>query len=62
MPRAEFLFRKAGVPVRPFPVDYNTRYDEPANVLDFLPQASGIGNTEIALRESYGLLYYHLKK
>ena len=62
MPRAEFLFRRAGVPVVPFPVDYNTRYGEPATLLDFLPQAGGIGNTEIALRESYGLVYYHLRK
>ena len=58
MPRAEFLFRRAGVNAMPFPVDYYTRYQDPLTLLDFLPQAGGIGNTEIALRESYGLLYY----
>ncbi len=60
MPRAELLFRRAGVKVIPFPVDFYTRYRDPPTVLDFLPQAGGIGNTEIALRESYGLLYYKL--
>lgn len=62
MPRAQFLFRRAGVPVVPFPVDYYTRYDEPATLLDFLPNAGGMENAEIALRESYGLLYYKLLK
>jgi uncharacterized SAM-binding protein YcdF (DUF218 family) len=59
MPRAEYLFRTRGVPVLPFPADYNTRYDEPISVLDFLPQAGALGNTETALRETYGRLYYH---
>jgi uncharacterized SAM-binding protein YcdF (DUF218 family) len=60
MPRAEYLFRTRGVPVLPFPTDYNTRYNEPVSVLDFLPQAGALGNTETALRETYGRLYYHL--
>ena len=60
MPRAELLFRNAGVPVIPFPVDYYTRYQEPATLLDFLPQAGGMVNTETTLRESYGLLYYNV--
>ncbi|HEV2689070.1 MAG TPA: YdcF family protein [Bryobacteraceae bacterium] len=62
MPRAEFLFRRAGVPVAPFPVDYYTSYNESLTLLDFLPQAGAIGNTEIALRESYGLLYYKVMR
>jgi uncharacterized SAM-binding protein YcdF (DUF218 family) len=60
MPRAEYLFRTRGVPVLPFPTDYYTRYNEPITVLDFLPQAGALGNTETALRETYGRLYYHL--
>jgi uncharacterized SAM-binding protein YcdF (DUF218 family) len=62
MPRAESLFRRAGVPVTVFPVDYATRYAEPATVLDFIPGAGGLVNTEIAIRESYGLLYYTVIK
>ncbi len=59
MPRAEYLFRTRGVPVLPFPTDYSTRYNEPFTVLDFLPQADALRNTETALRETYGRLYYH---
>ena len=59
MPRAEYLFRTRGVPVIPFPADYYTRYNEPLTLLDFLPQAGALGNTETTLRESYGRLYYH---
>ena len=58
MPRAEYLFRTRGVPVIPFPTDYYTRYNEPLTLLDFLPQAGALGNTEVTLRESYGRLYY----
>jgi uncharacterized SAM-binding protein YcdF (DUF218 family) len=60
MPRAEYLFRTRGVPVLPFLTDYNTRYQQPISPLDFLPQAGALGNTETALRETYGRLYYHL--
>jgi uncharacterized SAM-binding protein YcdF (DUF218 family) len=58
MPRAEYLFRTRGVPVLPFPADYYTS-DEPLTLLNFLPQAGALGNTEVTLRESYGRLYYH---
>lgn len=60
MPRAEFLFRTTGVPVIPFPTDYVTRFREATTTLDYLPQAGGMLNTETAIRESYGLVYYHL--
>jgi uncharacterized SAM-binding protein YcdF (DUF218 family) len=60
MPRAEYLFRTRGVPVIPFPADYYTRFGEPITLLDFLPQAGALGNTEVTLRESYGRLYYHV--
>ncbi len=59
MPRAEYLFRTRGVPVIPFPTDYYTRFNESLTLLDFLPQAGALGNTETTLRESYGRLYYH---
>jgi uncharacterized SAM-binding protein YcdF (DUF218 family) len=60
MPRAEYLFRTRGVPLLPFPADYYTSYDEPVTLLNFLPQAGALGNTEVMLRESYGRLYYHV--
>jgi len=59
MPRAEYLFRTRGVPVIAFPTDYYTRYNDPFTLLDFLPQSGALGNTEVTLRETYGLLYYH---
>jgi len=62
MPRAEMLFRRAGVDVVPYPVDYYTRYMESRTMLDLVPQASGMLNTEIALREFYGLAYYRVIK
>jgi len=59
MPRALYLFRKRGIEAIPFPVDYQTAEGEPITLLDLLPQAHGLENTEITLRETYGLLYYH---
>lgn len=61
MPRAAHLFRGAGVPITPFPVDY--RYDprKPLSLLDFLPSAQALATTEGIMRECYGLLFYQLK-
>jgi uncharacterized SAM-binding protein YcdF (DUF218 family) len=58
MPRAARLFRKAGVNFTPFPVDF--RHDEHGHLtlLDFLPSAGALGDTELALRECYGIAFY----
>lgn len=60
MPRAAHLFRKAGVNFVPFPVDYQINARSPLTVLDFLPRAGALRETESALREWYGLLFYAL--
>jgi uncharacterized SAM-binding protein YcdF (DUF218 family) len=60
MPRAARQFRKAGVDCVPFPVDYHIDPNSPFTLLDFLPQAGGLRDTEAALREWYGLAFYAL--
>jgi uncharacterized SAM-binding protein YcdF (DUF218 family) len=58
MPRAARLFRKAGVDIVPFPVDYQSEPNTPWSLLDFLPRAEGLGRTEGMLREWYGIAFY----
>ena len=61
MRRSELLFTRAGLAVTPFPVDFQTS-SAPFSVMDVLPRAGSIQNTETALREFYGFLYYKLIK
>jgi hypothetical protein len=49
------------VPVVPFPVDFQTSAG-PFTFMDLLPQAGSIENTETAVRELYGYLFYRLIK
>ncbi len=60
MPRAARLFRKAGVDFVPFPVDFLDTPTGTPTLLDFLPRAEGLKETESALRELYGTLFYAL--
>jgi uncharacterized SAM-binding protein YcdF (DUF218 family) len=60
MPRAARLFRKAGVDIVPFPVDYQSEPNAPWSWLDLLPRAEGLGRTERMLREWYGIGFYAL--
>jgi uncharacterized SAM-binding protein YcdF (DUF218 family) len=60
MPRAAWLFRHAGVDFTPFPVGFLRDTRRPRTLLDFLPNAYALLNTETALRESYGLAYYRV--
>jgi|WetSurMetagenome_2_1015567.scaffolds.fasta_scaffold125782_2 uncharacterized SAM-binding protein YcdF (DUF218 family) len=62
MPRAAQLFRKAGIGFVPFPVDYQIDPKSSLTVLDFLPRAEGLRNTEGVLREWYGIAFYGLFK
>ena len=60
MPRSVGIFRKAGFPVTPFPVDYAT-LGVSADYALFPPDvSSGLGSTGRALREYIGLLAYWL--
>lgn len=59
MRRAQLIFERAGLAVVPYPVDFQTD-DSPVGVLDALPTAAALRNTETALRELYGYWYYRL--
>jgi uncharacterized SAM-binding protein YcdF (DUF218 family) len=60
MPRAARQFRKAGVDLVPFPVDFQTDTKGALTLLDFLPSARALQRTEAVLREWYGILFYGL--
>lgn len=60
MRRSKLLFKKAGFTVVEFPVDFLVCRNRAVTILDFLPTADGLGQTETALREWYGYLYYRL--
>lgn len=61
MPRAALLFRRHGLEVVPFPVDYQFVKRRPVTLLSFLPQGTALLNSEAAFKEFYGLLYYRLR-
>jgi uncharacterized SAM-binding protein YcdF (DUF218 family) len=61
MRRAQLLFTRAGLSVTPYPVDFRTAA-APFSVFGVLPRAGNLKDTETALRECYGYLYYRLIK
>ena len=58
MRRASMLFNRAGLDTVPFPVDFQASDVGQVNLLSFLPNAGSLAQTERALRELYGTLYY----
>ena len=58
MPRARRLFERAGVSVIPFPVDFKVSAGGALSALDFLPTGAALRQTEMAMREGYGRLFY----
>lgn len=60
MRRAELLFAQAGIEVVPFPVDFQTGEGGGRTILDLLPDARALADTELALREFYGYWYYRI--
>lgn len=60
MPRAAWLFRRAGVDCALFPVDFRRDPARNTTLLDFLPNAGALQDTETALREVYGNLFYRI--
>jgi uncharacterized SAM-binding protein YcdF (DUF218 family) len=58
MRRALFLFERAGFEVEPFRVDYQVSDKNHLTLLWFLPNAAAFAQSEKALREVIGLLYY----
>jgi uncharacterized SAM-binding protein YcdF (DUF218 family) len=62
MRRAIMLFKRAGLEVIPFRVDFQVSKGRKLSILDFMPQGESLRQTETALREIYGYLYYLVKK
>ena len=60
MPRAAWLFRRAGVECTVFPVDFRVNPEQPYTFFDFLPNGGALSDTETALREIYGNLFYRI--
>lgn len=58
LPRAMRLFKKAGVEILPFPVDYRGTANRFLPYLDWIPNAGSLQKTELALRECYGMAFY----
>jgi uncharacterized SAM-binding protein YcdF (DUF218 family) len=58
MRRALFLFEQAGFEVVPFRVDYQVSDKSQLTVLWFLPNAAAFAQSEKALHEVIGLLFY----
>ncbi|MDP2318107.1 MAG: YdcF family protein [Acidobacteriota bacterium] len=56
MPRAARLFEAAGFVVVPFHVDFSVNDANRLSVLDFVPTATALFRTQVAMRESYGRL------
>jgi len=59
MTRAESLFRAAGLDVTPFPVDF--RGPTRITLRSFIPSGIALAQTELALHEIYGRVYYWLR-
>jgi uncharacterized SAM-binding protein YcdF (DUF218 family) len=59
MPRAIGVFRKAGFPVEPYPVDWRTRGVEDA-LYPFATMSEGLRQTDTAVHEWIGLAVYWL--
>ena len=57
MSRARRLFERAGLTVLPFPVDFQVSAGGGVTVMDLLPSASALRQTELAWREMYGRLF-----
>lgn len=60
IPRARIEFEKAGFSVEPFPVDFLVPSERVFDFTDLLPSPKGIGDTTLALRETYGRLVARL--
>ena len=61
MPRALMLFEKAGFRVVPFRVDYQGSDRSKVTVLSFLPNGASLSESERALREVLGWLFYWVR-
>jgi uncharacterized SAM-binding protein YcdF (DUF218 family) len=60
MPRSAEQFRKAGVDCTLFPVDFRFDGARALVAIDFVPRGEAWQQTETALRECYGRLFYRI--
>lgn len=59
MERAILVFRKEGMEVEPFAVDFLAKRMDGIGLLDLVPSGSALQKTEMAIREMYGRIYYY---
>ena len=52
----EMLFRRAGLEVIPFPIDFQTKLG--LTLRSFIPNVDALHQTDTALKEIYGRVYY----
>jgi uncharacterized SAM-binding protein YcdF (DUF218 family) len=60
MPRAQSVFKAAGISVIPFPVDFRITAKK-LTFMNFIPSSSSFGLTSYCVREMIGRIYYNLK-
>jgi uncharacterized SAM-binding protein YcdF (DUF218 family) len=61
MYRAKRMFEKEGFNVIPNKVDFKINQKNKIKVMDFMPDARTLGQTEICIREILGRLFYIIK-
>ena len=61
MYRAKKLFEKQGFNVVPYNVDFKTSRFKELKIMDFLPSAENLKDTEIGIRELIGRIFYFIK-
>ena len=61
MPRAKAQFEAQGFRVVAYPVDFLVSSERQITILDFLPSANALSQTELALREFYGRIFYQIR-
>ena len=60
MPRAQKVFKAAGLNVVPYAVDFRNRYTN-ISLMSFIPSAYSFEETSLFVREMIGRTYYNLK-
>ncbi len=60
MYRSKKLFEKQGFNVIPYKVDFKTIRNKKITILDFLPNAGNIKDSEIGIRELFGRMFYFI--
>ena len=61
MPRAKAQFEAKGFRVVAYPVDFLVSSERQITIMDFLPSANALNQTELALREFYGRIFYQIR-